>query len=651
MADDQKSGVDKLKSRLYSRKENLQTEDIRTPLEAHTNDVPVGWEPTPVTDPVVDPVAAHSSPVAPAASPTRSSMSLSMKFLLGSIGFFIVAAAVSALVFFNGGNVISPQNIDLQIVAPSLIDGGKEATFQVLATNRNQSDLILVDMIIDYPDGTRNAADPTKALTHDRQSLGTIKAGQQVKKTITGIFYGQEGSTQKLKVTLEYNVVGSNAVFQKQAEADFTVGSSPVSLSVTSPQETTAGNEFTMTVAVRSNATTPINNIVVQGQYPFGFSVTAATPQANAGGTLWRLGTINPGATKTITLKGKLDGQDGDERIFRFQVGSNQDQTDTKIKVPYLTMPQTITVHRPFVSSSISVEGQSGSSVSVAAGKKLQGRVHWQNNLSESVSDAEVVLTLSGPALDKNSVDSVEGFYQSSDTSIIWSKDKVPGLASVAPGASGDFQFSFSTLPPAAGNVLITNPTIKLNVEIRGTRQSGNTTESIGSAAALTVQLASAATISAQASHFSGPFINIGPMPPKAETGTTYSIVLTVKNSSNELANASVSTVLPPFVQFVSAIQGEGVTYDAPSRTVRWPVGTLKAGVGYTLPTRQAAFQVTLVPSSSQVGQIPPLTGPISFTAQDRFAQVNVSAQADAPTTKLTGESGFTSGMEIVAPK
>src|SRR6185369_12963552 len=116
----------------------------------------------------------------------------STKFLLGSMIFFVAAIAIALLVFFGGGNVISPQNIDLQIVAPSLIDGGKAATFEVLATNRNQSDLILVDMIIDYPDGTREADDPSKALTHERQSLGTIKAGQQIKKTISGIFYGQE---------------------------------------------------------------------------------------------------------------------------------------------------------------------------------------------------------------------------------------------------------------------------------------------------------------------------------------------------------------------------------------------------------------------------------------------------------------------------
>lgn len=642
MADDKKSGVEKLKDKLYSRKESIRTDDIRTPLEVHPNEIsPVWQENTP-------PPAADTQPLAM----PPASMSISAKFFIGSIVFFLIAAGASAIVFFNGGNVISPQNIDLQIVAPSLIDGGKAATFQIIATNRNQSDLVLVDMIVDYPDGTRSADDQSKPLTHDRQTIGTISSGQQIKRSVSGVLYGQEGSTQKLVVTLEYSVAGSNATFQKQSVADFTIGSSPVSIAIDAPSEAIAGDEFSMKISVRSNATTPLSNVVIKGQYPFGFSVTSADPSADAGGTLWRLGALSPGTTRTITLKGVIQGQDNDERVFRFQAGSNSDQTDTQIKVPFLTMPYTLTVHKPFVTGSISVNGQTGSVVSAQAGKTLQGTIRWQNNLSDSISDAQLVLTFDGPALDKTSIQAANGFYQSSNTSIVWSKGQDSSLAHVAPGATGTYQFSFATLPPAAGNVLITNPTIKLNLKVTGTREGGSSVaESVGSAASLTVQLASASSITAQALHFSGPFQNIGPMPPRAEAATTYAVVMTVKNSSNELANTTVSTTLPPYVQFVSAIPGEGVTYDSASRTVKWPVGELKAGVGYTLPARQAAFQVTLIPSTSQVGQIPNLTGPITLSGQDRFAQVNVQSSAPAPTTKIVGEAGFATGMDIVGPK
>jgi hypothetical protein len=507
-------------------------------------------------------------------------------------------------------------------------------------------------MIIDYPDGTRSAADASIPLQHERQSIGTIKSGQQIKRTVSGIFYGQEGVQQKLKVTLQYNVAGSNATFEKQGEAEFTIGSSPVSISIDAPSEAIAGDPLSLKISVRSNATTPLNNVVLQGQYPFGFSVTSSDPKSDAGGTLWRLDNIAPGATKTITLTGSIQGQDGDERIFRFLAGTNADQTDTQIKVPFLTMPHTLTVHKPFITGAISVNGQSGKTVSVAAGKALQGVVKWQNNLSDAVSDVQLVLTFVGPALDKNAVSAPNGFYQSANSSIIWSKDQDGSLGSVPPGGQSSFLFTFATLPPGAGNVLITNPTITLNLEVRGTRQGGSSVpEKISSAASLQVALASAASITAQTFHFSGPFTNIGPMPPRAETATTYSIVWTVKNSSSALANTVASAVLPPYVEFMSAIPGEGVTYDAASRTVKWPIGELKAGVGYTLAARQAAFQVSLSPSTSQIGSAPTLTGPLTLSGLDRFAQVQVDSQAAAPTTKISGEAGFSAGMDIVGAK
>jgi hypothetical protein len=164
------------------------------------------------------------------------------------------------------------------------------------------------------------------------------------------------------------------------------------------------------------------------------------------------------------------------------------------------------------------------------------------------------------------------------------------------------------------------------------------------------VSFASAAAIIAQALHYTGSFKNSGPMPPQAEVPTTYTIQWTAKNSSNAVANTGVSAVLPTYVTFLSAQAGSGINYDAGSRTVRWDLGELKAGVGYSSAARIGSFQVSLVPSVSQVGTSPILTGAALLSGTDRFAQVPVSASAEAPTTKLF-EAGVTAGMDIVAPK
>jgi len=405
---DLKSGVEKLRRALYSRREDIRApqQEERATLSPSEADAPRSWAPpvTPADEGVATPPPLTTGPV------SKSHMSMAKKFLLGSIAFCVVSFGIAALVMLGGVNTISPQNIDIEIVAPSLIDGGKEAIFQFIITNRNQADLELADLILDYPEGTRSATDSTQSLSHDRQLIGTIRSGEQIKRTASALIYGQEGVTQTLRATLEYNIAGSNAVFQKQAEITFTVGSSPVSITVTSPTEATTGGQFTMEVMVRSNATTPVENVVLQGQYPFGFTVASTNPQADAGGTFWQLGTLQPGASKTLQVTGTIEAQDGDEKVFRFLAGSNADQTDTQIKVPFLIMPQTITVRQPFITGTIAVEGQSGKIISADAGKLLQGTVAWKNNLSEPISNVELILSFTGPALDKDGVSASSGF-------------------------------------------------------------------------------------------------------------------------------------------------------------------------------------------------------------------------------------------------
>src|SRR3989344_2890884 len=113
-------GVDHLKDSLYSRQQKGM-QDVRAPLTKNEGDTPKVWP--------GEPASQASRPVMP--QTLRTSMALATKFLIGSGVFFVLAVAGAGVFFFSGGNYISPQNIDLQIVAPSLIDGGTAANLQV----------------------------------------------------------------------------------------------------------------------------------------------------------------------------------------------------------------------------------------------------------------------------------------------------------------------------------------------------------------------------------------------------------------------------------------------------------------------------------------------------------------------------------------
>lgn len=635
-----RDAIERLKDKLYSRTEDIKPHE-RSDFSGSVGSVERTWEknsPLVSTEvPSMDTMRSH---------PAKKS-SGPFIILLASLLFFIVSLAIAGFIFLRGTNVVSSGNIDMQIVGPSLVDGGKEAALQIIINNHNTTALQLADLILDYPEGTRSATNVTQALSQVRTSVGDIPAGGSIKKTASAILFGEEGSTRTIKATLEYRVAGSNAIFVKESTIDLTIGSSPVTLTVDGPTDATAGKTATFTVQVSSNATTPIQNVVLLAQYPFGFTVTATSPETNVGDNLWQLGTLNPRSTKTITITGTIEGQDGEERVFRFAIGSQQDATDVTLKVPYVTIPHSITIKRPFISGSLAINGVTTKTVAVYDGKEVHGVISWQNNLDTEVRDLRISAQLSGNAYDKSSVSVARGFWRSNDATMLWDSSQDSSLSSVAPGETGQVEF---TLVPSTGNGVLKNPEIDVTVNLSASRLSeGQVPESISSAINTTLTLATPVALAGGLFHFNGSIKNTGPMPPKADQETTYSVVWTVKNPSNTIANARVTVPLPPTTRFItSGTPTEDVSYNSSTNTVTWNVGELRAGVGYGLPGRGVSFQVGFTPSLAQVGSAPAVLGDSILTGEDRFAQTNVNSTVGSMTTRLTFDTGFQNGMEVI---
>lgn len=575
-----------------------------------------------------------------------------MPLFFGALLFFVVAVGVAAYMFFYGGNTVSSSNITITILGPSLIDGGKETSLEITIENRNASALELSDLIIEYPEGTRSAEDLESSLPSERISLGTIEPGGRVKQTVRAVFFGEEGSQKRILATLEYRVAGSNAVFVKEGELMVLLGASPVAVSIEGPDEAVSGQEISFTVSVRSNAQTDIENVALEGQYPFGFSVTGSDPETSVGEGLWQLGSLKPGEEKKVTVTGRIDGQDNEERVFRFLAGSEGDLTAAHVSVPYLIVPKSLTLKRPFIGGSLSLNGDQGKTVVVESGTTVRGQIAWENNLDTEVTDLVIEAKLSGQALDRGSVIASRGFYRSLDSTIVWSKDDDQDFARVAPGEGGTVDFTF-TASGSSGSTIITNPEIAISVSVGGKRVSeAEVPEGISSVFSKTIRVGSALAVETRTRHFSGPIQNAGPMPPKADQETTYTIGWTVKNPSNTVSGSKATATLPSYVKYLGASTpgSENLTYDERSRTVTWNLGDVKAGTGFGQAARTVSFKVGLTPSASQVGTTPALTGRVVLTGDDRFTGSRVSTEGDPSTISIEGgESGYSEGMNRVA--
>ena len=594
--------------------------DMRAPLSAfHKDAVPHEWkeEESPKSQPRV----------------TGRHVRFAGMFFAAAFFFFLLSLGGVSYFFFYGGNSVSVEQISIDIQGPTTVAGGDTVPLSLAITNKNPTALENAMLEITFPSGTRNATDVLNAYPRYIENLGTLQSGATVMRSVKAVMFGGAGQNLSLPVSLTYTTSGSNAVFVKKSSYALTISSTPLSVSVDSVAETVSGKPLTFSISVRSNATVPLSDVVLVGAFPFGFSVDSSSiPMSNSS---FALGTMQPGALKTVKVTGTLAGQDKEKRVFRFTVGTAKSAQDLTLAVPYMTQDANVAITTPFIDTNIAVNGDSGETPVVSPGSRQEITVSYKNTLPTNVTNATVTVTVSGPAVDYTSITSQDGFYRSSDRSIVFSQDTDPDLATLAPDAVGSGSFSFSTLPVEG---LGQAPTITFSISVAGSREGQeNVPEQVSSTITKTAKVSTVAALTAYALHNSGAISNSGPIPPRSNQATTYSVVWNVQNKGSAIAGSSVSTKLPNYVTYSGTTAGSGsFTYDQKTHTVTWSAGDLMQGA-----TAQGMFKVSITPSTSQKGSSPALTGSMSFSGYDRFAGVSVSASADPVTTETTQEPGY----------
>lgn len=564
-----------------------------------------------------------------------------------AIVFFLAASGVFAYYFFvgPGSSPASPQNIDINISGPTQVSGGDVTELQIVVLNRNPVPLQNADLVVTYPAGTRSPSDLKTALPSQRISLGTIESGGRRQGAISAVFSGAEHGSANVKVELEYRLQNSNSIFVASSNYALSFISSPLSIAIDSDTEAISGQLSLIAVHVTSNASSIVRDVVLTAQYPFGYSFTSADPVSTGDG-FWELGDIRPGETKTVTLRGMLQGDMGDERVFRFAAGLRNTPSDRTISAQLADFEQHIFVTRPFFGLSIALNKDTTQvPIAVVPGSTVELAVRWQNNLDTPITNAVIVASLKGIDIAGETVRTNDGFYRSVDNVIIWDKDTTKGaLASIAPGAKGTVQISFQVPnSETLGNVRA--PHLDITVHAAATRLGQTSVpESLQSTAMRTLKIASDVSVFAQGFYYLNPFTSTGPLPPKAGTETTYAVVYTIRNTTNPIKSARLTATLPPYVRWAGVYSpaSEKISYNQSSGTITWDIGDVAAGVGAASTTpRQLAFSIGFTPSTSQIGQQPSLLSSIMLTGVDSYTGQTIALPLNDLTTNLTKSSKY----------
>jgi len=644
MNPDDKSKIEELNKSLYSR----NTPDIRTKrrlrFQDGVTDVKTDWEHIP--EPGDKPSSLDEEY-------KDSSMSFLTKILIASIIFFILALGIGAYLVVKGGNVVSANNVDININGPVSIAAGEPATFDIQVVNKNNITLQTVDLSIDYPAGTTDVADSTKELTKSRELIPDIVSGGVGQKSIRVILYGQENTRKQIKIGIEYRVAGSNAVFIKEKVFDVLISSSPLTLTTSAFKEVNSDQEFDLTVNIVSNSKEVIKDLVLKAVYPFGFTYISSDIKPSSDNTLWRIGDIPPGSKRTIKIRGKLDAQNDEVRVFRFAVGSAKKGNESILGTEYVTSSQEIAISKPFMSIGLSVNGDSSTKqFSGQFNSPVKVDIGYFNNLQTPVIDGEIRVKLSGSAFDKVQVAPQEGLYQSINNEIVWNSINTRALNTIEAGGNGSVSFTVTPRDLSSSINPISNPDLKFSVSVKGKRNSeANVPESIATTAEAQVRIASNISIGGQILRSSSPIQNTGPIPPKVEQTTTYTVLWTVDNTVNTLNNVIVQSSLPSNIKWVGKIspENEDIGYDPVTGTVQWNVGSMQTFTAGTNKRRQVAFQISLTPAVNQVGSIQTLVNASTLTGVDDFTGQTLKSNLGVLTTRFSTDPSFKEGDEKIS--
>ncbi|MDP3965341.1 MAG: hypothetical protein Q8Q13_00910 [bacterium] len=570
-------------------------------------------------------------------------------FCIGAIGFL-------AYYFTIGGGAFSASsgNVGVSISGPTRVSGGEMTELQITVSNKNRVGLELADLIILYPPGTRLSPNIPTDIPSQRISIGSIKSGGVVNVPVRAVFAGAEGGQAILKAQLEYRVTGSSAVFVA-ASPDYALAfsSSPLTVSIDGNTETVSGQPISLTLTVASNATAPVKDALLSIGYPFGFTFSSASLKPARPG-VWELGDITPGNSFRITINGTLAGEPGDERVFRISLGTRKTKESSGIDTVFSETPYRMAISKPFLGLAVSVNRSSGGSAVVTPGGEVSVSVSWQNNLTTEITDAVIVARLSGLPIDGSTVKTLDGFYRSSDSAVLWDKTTTGGtLASVASGDSGTVSFSFR-IPPSEELQTLRDPRLTITVHAAGKRLSESAVpESLQSTASQTIKIASDLGITAEGHYHDNPFGVSGSVPPQADKETTYAILFTVTNTTNKIKNAKLRAVLPNYIRSLGptmyAPLSEKITFNRDDGSLLWIVGDIEPGAGVNgTPPRQAAIAIGFTPSTSQIGSQPVILKDITLSGTDDATDAAVSRTAPDVTTHLLNDSGFSPTEAVV---
>lgn len=637
--------IEALKKSLNSKNFEEKDVEIKLPGQEHKLDVKNDWKEDIIQEKVIN---------MPKIKKSKKTKDFPIKkVLIGSFVFCLIAFVLAFVKIYIDG-VFSPDRVNIVISGPSLVADGEKLNLNVGITNNNNTAIEAMYLIIEYPSGAHKSTENQKQLPREKRLIGGLAPNETVSEKINLMLLGEQNVEKELKFILEFKFKDSNALLKKEEVHRIRTTSSPITLLLNTPDKLTIGQETTLVFEIISNSKQTIEDLLFEVVHPAGFNFTGSSISPLFGDNVWEIGVLEPGASKVIHITGTIEGRHEEERVFSAFVGKRDGVNKETINAVYSSTTKEVVFVRPFLALDITIDNKRLQEYVFGAEKMIRVNVFWENTLPVDIINGEIRIKLIGEVLDKKSVSVGNGgFFSSIDNTITWDKNSTPMLSVMESGEKGNISFSVKALPlNTRGTKPLFNPQIIIDINSEARVVSGGgVAKKLNASTQRVIKFESKIHTTPRIVHFIGPYTNTGPVPPRVEQETTYTVILTVSNSSNRIKGAEVKTTLPVYVRWIGALgQSENISFDEENREVVWNLGELNTGVGITRQAREVAFQIGFLPSISQLRKAPKLTGNIIFSGDDMFTETTIQNILPPMTTNLSTDPRAPAVNSFVQP-
>jgi len=572
-----------------------------------------------------------------------------LKLALIGIGAIVLIAGVIYGIYKYRQTSFNEEMTSIAISGSEKVESGKFLTYDIKYDNQNRAALNNAILRVYYPENFKpenNTNFVSEGPTSGNFALGNINGKTSGQVRFNGRVYSPKGALMNIKVELSYTPSVFNSTFVAKDQFSVNVVSTPITLEIEAPQNISSGDAINYLVSYKNTGAEDFDNIRIKAEYPDGFTFSKSDPRTSEGNNIWYIGRLLAGQEGKIIVSGKLEGDRDQTKKFNVYVGTiendvfvsyNDEYWDTKIAASPLSIVQTINDKQELVAN---------------AGDILRFVIMYKNEGSVGLRNVIAKEELNSPVLDYATLNMEGGYYDYKEKTIVWKAPDYKQFMSLAPGQSGTIRFDIkikNSLPINNENdknfvissmAKIDSPDIPTPVEMNKII-AGNRID---------IKVNSKLVLEEKGYYNDSIIPNSGPVPPKVNNETTYTIHWIARNVSNDVSEAKVESSLPTGVSYTGKVFPEDANFEYNERTnsISWNLGDMPAGTGIINSPKEIAFQIKIRPSISQLGKEVDILNKSTFSAKDLFTGESLVASVDKKNNILAEDPSLKNAQNVV---